>query len=91
METTETTPEIAKDNILICKKTEPLKGNTIAPPLTLDQEYPALQVITCGCGKKHIDVGLKSEYNFVSCHACNEILPQTEVHWCHPGRFEIKK
>jgi hypothetical protein len=76
MNTETVTPEIAVDDVLICNNKEKLKGNDVAPPLELGKEYKALEVITCGCGKKHINVGLKSEYNWVSCHSCGEKLPK---------------
>lgn len=87
----ETKQEIENGNQIICKNILPLQGNTIAPPLTLEEEYEAKNVIVCDCGSKHIDVGLKSEYNYITCYECKEILPNSEVHWCHPSRFDIKK
>jgi len=87
----ETIPEISVGAALICKNDKPLKGNTIAPPVKLDETYEAKQVITCSCGKKHIDVGLVSEFNWVSCNDCKEVLPESDkIHWCHPSRFELK-
>jgi len=78
--------EFGNADVLICKDIQPLKGNDVAPPLKLDEEYQVLNIFKCGCGKSHIDVGLKSEYNFVRCYDCEENLPP-EIHWCHPSRF----
>lgn len=91
MENTQT-PEIKKDDKLICKNINYLPGNNVTPPLALEQEYEAKEVITCACGSKHVDVGLKSNYNYVSCFECKEHLPDGDkIHWAHPSRFEIKK
>lgn len=71
---------------------EPLSGNTIRPPLDVSKLYPILAIVKCGCGKQHLDVGLISEYNYISCHNCGEQLPtfsnERDPHWCHPSRFE---
>ena len=85
------TPEIKKDDKLICKNNAKLPGNDVAPTLNLEEEYGAKDVITCTCGSKHVDVGLKSNYNFISCFECKEPLPDgNQIHWCHPSRFEVK-
>jgi hypothetical protein len=90
--TTPKTPEIAKDNVLTCINQERLPGNDVAPPLTEGEEYTAKEVYVCPCGQSHVDVGLKSNYNWVSCYKCSEKMPKgDEIHWCHPSRFEIKK
>jgi hypothetical protein len=92
METNETTVrEIAKGDTIICKNTNVLKGNRIAPALENEKEYKAKDVIICTCGTKHIDVGIASLYNYVSCYECKSHLPKGDVvHYCHPSRFEIK-
>lgn len=75
--------------VLICKNNQPLEGNTIAPPLTVDEKYTAKEVLICDCGQDHIDVGLKSKYNFITCYKSKTELPRgTKIHWCHPSRFE---
>lgn len=87
-----TSPKITEGDTLNCVNSKNLPGNMVAPPLEEGAEYPALKVIACSCGKQHIDVGLKSEYNWVSCYNCKEILPESDqIHYCHPSRFEIKK
>ena len=83
-----------QDDVLICNNKEPLKGNDIAPPVKVGEEYKANKIYTCPapCGQQHIDVGLKSNYNWVSCHGCGEKLPDGDViHWSHPSRFNLKK
>lgn len=80
-----------------CMNTNPLKGNKIAPPLVLEKTYPVKQVFACQCGQEHLDLGLTSEINFVSCHKCGEHLPGENdgtvegpiIHWCHPTRFKL--
>jgi hypothetical protein len=85
-----TTIEIKKDDALICRNNKPLTGNLVAPPLNENDSYTAKDVITCVCGSKHVDVGLVSDYNYVSCFECKEPLPDGDkIHWCHPSRFEI--
>lgn len=78
-------------DILIARNIEPLEGKTIAPPLTKDAEYVVEDIYTCKCGSKHLDMGLKSLHNFITCFECGEELPHgDEIHWCHPSRFEAK-
>lgn len=67
----------------------PLEGNTIAPPLKPRHIYPVKAVYICHCGNNHIDVGLKSEYNYIRCHECKQMLPDESIHWCHPSRFVL--
>jgi hypothetical protein len=82
---------IEKDNTIICVNVQLLPGNTIAPDLTMNKEYPAQEVYECKCGQKHIDVGLKSQHNWITCYNCREELPNGDtIHWCHPSRFEVK-
>jgi hypothetical protein len=75
-------------DILTAKNIAPLEGNTIAPPLTLEEQYTAKKVYVCPCGQDHIDVGLKSEYNYIRCYSCKKEIPEGDsIHWCHPTRF----
>jgi hypothetical protein len=74
---------------VIAIMTDPLEGNKVAPPLVMGKEYEIKEVITCGCGKEHYDVGLASEYDFITCHSCREDLKRgDDIHWCHPSRFK---
>jgi len=82
--------KIEKDNKLKCVNIKPLTGNDVGPDLKDNVEYEAKEVYTCTCGQKHIDVGLKSNYNWIRCYNCQEELPRgREIHWAHPIRFEI--
>jgi hypothetical protein len=74
--------------MLECINSKPLIGNEIAPPLTVGEKYELKQVIKCGCGLKHYDVGLKSDYSYVSCRQCSEhLIDGDTIHWCSPDRF----
>ena len=72
-----------------CNNAEPLKGNTIAPPLKLGADYSIKAIWFCRCNKPHYDVGLPLDVNYVTCVDCREELPLT-THWCHPSRFTLK-
>jgi hypothetical protein len=91
MENSETViKKIAIGDSLKCLNIKPLDGNDVAPPLKQDGTYVADTIYKCRCGCEHIDVGLKSKYNYVRCHTCGEELPGGNItHWCHPSRFEI--
>lgn len=78
---------------LKCINVNPLEGNDVAPPLTLESEYHPVHVHQCPepCNQVHFDVGLISKHNFVRCHNCQKVLPNSQIggqHWCHPTRFE---
>ncbi len=82
--------EIQVGNALKVIKVGNLPGHNKAPQLTMGELKEAKEVLTCKCGSKHIDVGLKSKLEFVSCFECKQELPRgSEIHWCHPSRFEI--
>jgi len=71
---------------------KPLTGNAVAPPLKEGESYLVKQTHFCtgGCGQAHYDVGLISKFNFIRCHKCGEVLPnsgQEGIHWAHPSRF----
>lgn len=69
---------------------EPFPGKKIAPPLVLGHVYMLEQDITCTCGEHHMHVGLRSDYNFITCHKCGEELPDGDkIHWAHSSRFKI--
>jgi hypothetical protein len=74
---------------LICINIDKLPGNTIAPPLVLNQAYDLKRTYICKCGEVHCDVGLKSTHNFIRCYKCGEELPDgTNIHWAHSSRFK---
>lgn len=68
---------------------KPLPGNTIAPPLAQGLKYPIRDIVLDKDGNQHIDVGLYSEFNFITSYETKEELPNGDkTHWCHPSRFE---
>ncbi len=70
-------------------KTSILPGNEIAPPLTMGEERTVIEVIRDRQGNQHLDVGIKSEVNWVTSYETSEKLPKgDQIHWCHPSRFE---
>jgi hypothetical protein len=63
-------------------------GHKIAPPLSVDGEYIVKSVFLCKCGQDHLDVGLVSKYNFISCYKCGYSIDGSDkIHFCHPSRF----
>lgn len=72
-----------------CINDKPLPGNEVGPPLKYGVEYQVVENYKCGCGLDHYNVGLKSEYNWISCRECGEKLPKgDEIHWCSSERFD---
>ena len=71
-------------------KVEPFPGTSVAPPLVMGEEKELKKILTCDCGSEHYDVGLKSEYNYITCQECGEELEDGEsIHWAHPSRFKM--
>lgn len=69
--------------------TKPLPGNTVAPPLKEEEVYTVERIYFDKQGNQHLDVGLKSEYEYISSYETGEWLPQGhKIHWCHPSRFK---
>lgn len=67
-----------------------LPGNDVKPDLKEGEIKTAEDVYYCKCGEEHIDVGLISEWNYISCYKCDEQLPLGDrIHWCHSSRFEV--
>lgn len=75
-------------DIVRCKNINFLTGNHIRPSLQLDKEYPIKQITLDKADNQHLDVGLISEYEFIRSYETKEILPNSDIHWCHPSRFE---
>lgn len=74
---------------LRCINNKPLSGNEVAPPLEVGEIYVLKEVIKDKKGNPHYDVGLVSNYNYISSYETKEQLPRgDEIHWCHPSRFE---
>lgn len=71
-------------NEVECINIEPLKGNDKAPDLVLGKIYSLRDIVVCGCGEKHYNVGLPMVLNYVECYKCREILSNS----CHSSRFK---
>lgn len=68
----------------------PLSGNTVAPPVTIGDEYPVLHTITDSKGHQHIDIGIKSEYMSIKSWETGEELPDGDkIHWVSPWRVIV--
>jgi hypothetical protein len=75
-----------------CINTKALPGNEVAPPLDLETNYKINEIVLDSAGNQHLDVGLKSKYNWVKSFETSEDLPNGDtIHWCHPSRFELIK
>ena len=78
-----------KEDIIVCNSTTPMPGNELAPSLELGAEYKIKDVYICGCGEKHLDIGLELKLNYVECYKCREQLPK-DTHFAHISRFTKK-
>jgi len=78
-------PEIGTE--IICINDKPFPVNEIGPELKLDTTYTLKEIIICGCGQKHYNVGLPLLIGYVECYKCRERLPLT-THWCNSTRFK---
>jgi len=64
-----------------------LPGNDVKPPIKIGEQHFVLREHVCKCGEIHLDIGLKSEYNFITCYKCREDLPESEnIHWINQCR-----
>lgn len=80
--------KIHKLDYLIVVNDQVFEGNEIGPDIKNGQGYSAGDVFTCGCGEQHVNIGLESKLNYVTCHKCREKLPDGDtIHWCHSSRF----
>ncbi len=67
---------------------DPLQGNKVAPPLKKGVQYVIKNITKDSAGNPHLDVGLKSDYSYVTSWETKEELPDGDkIHWCHPSRF----
>lgn len=67
-----------------------MPGNDEGPLIKEGQRYPVKNTYKCKCGELHVDIGLLSHLNYVTCYKCGEELPNSKfggVHWCHSSRF----
>jgi hypothetical protein len=81
---------------VLCVFIDKLRDNTVAPPLQKEGEYTVQDICEDAEGNQHLDVGLRSSYNFVRSIETGEELPKGTqwqkdgdniIHWCHPSRF----
>lgn len=78
-------------DIVLCINTELLYGNEIKPPLIKNYEYTIYDIWTDVMGHQHLNVGLKSDHNFIrSWHTKEEIPNGDVIHWCLASRFRLK-
>jgi hypothetical protein len=72
-----------------CIHTGYLPDKSVKPPLEKDKEYTVNNIAYDKEGNQHLDVGLKSAYNWITSKETGEELPEgNKIHWCHPSRFE---
>jgi hypothetical protein len=84
------TLQFTEQQVVTCTNVKPLEGNDVAPPLVMCKEYTIIGICIDRQGNQHLDVGLKSKYNYIRSHETGEELPHGDkIHWCHPSRFEI--
>lgn len=66
-----------------------LEGNKKGPKIKKGKSYEVKEVFRDQDGHDHLDVGLVSELEYVSCHETKREIPRGEsIHWCHPSRFK---
>ena len=71
-------------------KTEPLKGNDIAPPLKMGDKLKIEGIILDKARNQHLDVGIASKHSYITSHETGEELINGHIiHWCHPSRFKL--
>lgn len=74
---------------------KPFPGKKIGPPIEKGQEYPIKDIyweVSKGDSPNylHLDLGLLSEYNFITSQDTGEELPNGDrIHWVHPSRVEV--
>lgn len=77
-------------NKVKCIKTEPLPGRTKCPDLEMGKEYRVQGITLDSKNNQHLDVGLKSELEWITSYETGEHLTGgSTYHWCHPSRFEL--
>jgi hypothetical protein len=74
---------------LKCVNSKPLQGNDVAPPLKEGETYEVKDIVIDSEGNPHLDVGLKSNYNYITSWNTKEELPDGDtIHLCALNRFE---
>jgi hypothetical protein len=72
----------------MCINNQVLKNNDHGPLLIENEKYLVKEVYTDADGYDHIDVGVVSRLNWVSCYETKKPIPRGDkIHWCHPVRF----
>lgn len=67
-----------------------LPGNDVKPPIHNGETYIIQDIYECKCGVRHLDLGLISQWSYISCHKCDErLLNGHAIHWCAPQRVEL--
>lgn len=67
---------------------KPFKNTNIAPPLTEQEDYVVREITMDKKGYQHLDVGLPSEYNYITSQETGEeLIKGAKIHWCNPSRF----
>lgn len=78
------------DDIVKVINDAPLPGNAVAPPVVIGEEYKIKNIVLDTRDNQHLDLGLKSEYNYITSWETKEDLPDGDnVHWIHPSRVII--
>ncbi len=76
-----------------CINNEILDGNDYGPPkdkIIVGNEYEIEMIVEDSQGNQHLDVGVKSMYNYIRSYETKEhLLGGDKVQWCHPSRFEL--
>ncbi len=76
------------EQVVKCTNAAVLSENTVGPALIEGHTYKIQNIIEDSKGHQHIDVGLKSELEFIRSYETKEFLPNGHItHWCHPSRF----
>lgn len=71
-----------------CINAKCLPNNEVAPPLKEGKMYKVKSIHVDYEGNQHLDVGLKSKYNYITGYETGIELPKgNKIHWCHPIRF----
>lgn len=77
-----------------CINAKPLPGNDVAPPLEEGKIYEVKSEYRepLPNGYLHYDLGLISNYNYITSYHTGVELPnsgQGGIHWCAPIRFIV--
>lgn len=80
------------DDEVVITNDAPLVGNEVAPPVIIGDKYKIQHIVYDKKRNQHLDLGLKSQYNFIRSWETDEELPEgNKIHWVHPSRVELVK